>query len=347
MPALAIAKALRAERPDLRVVLVGAQRGIEARLLPGRDYPFELLPAEPLYRRQWWKNLRWPFLLVRLLREVDRLLDRERPALVVGTGGYASAPVVWRAARRRIPTTLLELNAYPGLAVRRLAGSVNEIWLGLAEAKKHLRPGANTRVLETGAPIEPPDPGLRAGALRRFGLDPEVPVLLVTGGSQGALALNEAVAGWLALGASQPLQVLWATGRGTFERFAALNDPPRVQVFDFLDPIGPAYSVADLALGRAGMMTVAELCAWGIPSILVPLPTAAADHQTPNAVAMAQAGAAVHLPQRAVTPERLRQELTRLGQSAELRARMKRAALTRSHPEATRQIAARIGVYLG
>jgi len=155
MPALAIAAALRRSHPDWRVLLVGAMRGIEAQLLPTRDFPYQLLPAEPIYRKQWWKNLRWPLLALRLRREVDRLLERERPAVVIGTGGYASGPVVWRASRRGIPTAMLELNAYPGLAVRWLARSVREVWLGSPEARQHLRRGAGTEIVDTGAPILP------------------------------------------------------------------------------------------------------------------------------------------------------------------------------------------------
>ncbi|HTL05884.1 MAG TPA: UDP-N-acetylglucosamine--N-acetylmuramyl-(pentapeptide) pyrophosphoryl-undecaprenol N-acetylglucosamine transferase [Gemmatimonadales bacterium] len=347
MPALAIAGALRRKHPEWRVLLVGAERGIEARLLPTRDYPFRLLPAEPIYRKQWWKNLRWPLLALRLRREVDALLDEERPAVVVGTGGYGAGPVVWRAARRGIPTTVLELNAYPGLAVRWLARSVREVWLGSPEARHHLKPGARTEIVDTGAPILPPDPLLRGAAQERFGLDPAKPVLLITGGSQGALALNQAVAEWLASGQAGAVQVLWATGAASFARFQSLQAPPAVQLFDFLDPIAPAYAVADLALCRAGMMTIAELCAWGIPSVLVPLPSAAADHQTPNARAIDEAGAGIHLPQSELSAARLGAAVSQLLADPARLLGMRAAALARAHPDALDRIVARIGVLSG
>ena len=347
MPALAIAAALRRSHPDWRILLVGAVRGIEAQLLPTRDFPYQLLPAEPIYRKQWWKNLRWPLLALRLRREVDRLLERERPAVVIGTGGYASGPVVWRASRRGIPTAMLELNAYPGLAVRWLARSVREVWLGSPEARRHLRSGAGTEIVDTGAPILPPDPGQRAAALQRFGLDGTRPVVLVTGGSQGALALNQATAEWIASGRADGVQVVWATGTGTFSRFQSLHRPPAVQVHGFLDPIAPAYAVADLALARSGMMTLSELCAWGIPSILVPLPTAAADHQTPNAKAVQEAGAGVFLSQSELTAGRLAELIdSLLGDPVRLGA-MRAAALARARPDALARIVARIGVLSG
>ena len=342
MPALAIAAAFRAAHPASRVALVGAQRGIEARLLPSRDFPFTLLAAEPIYRRQWWKNLRWPFLLPGLLRQVDRLLDEERPGFVLGTGGYAAGPVVWRAARRGIRTAMLELNAYPGLAVRWLAKSVNELWLGSPEARAHLKPGARTEVIDTGVPITPPDPALRPEAMQRYGLDPARLVLLITGGSQGAVALNQVVAEWLQSGGGERLQVLWSTGKGSHARFAALHRPPAVQVFEFLDPIGPAYSVADLALTRAGMMTVAELCAWGIPAILVPLPTAAADHQMFNAHALANAGASVLLLEREFTADAFAKTVLPLVHDANRLGALAKSARGRGHPNAARTIVAKV-----
>jgi len=342
MPALAVAEQLRRDQPGWRIVLAGAERGIEARLLPERHWPYHLLPAEPIYRRQWWKNVRWPGLAWRLIRAVDRVLDTEQPAVVLGTGGYAAGPVVWRAARRGIPTAVLEQDAFPGLTTRWLAGRVREIYLAVPEAQRQLRIRPGTEAIVTGAPIVPPDLSLRTVGRERFGLDPTRPVVLVTGGSQGSLAVNRAVADWVRAGGTDGLQLLWATGRLTYDQFHDLHRPPEVQVFDFLDPIQPALAVASLAVTRAGMMTIAELCAWGIPSILVPLPTAAQDHQHRNARVMAEAGAAVLLPQSELTATRLGREVGILLQDDRVRTGMSAAALGRGRPGATAEIARRI-----
>jgi UDP-N-acetylglucosamine--N-acetylmuramyl-(pentapeptide) pyrophosphoryl-undecaprenol N-acetylglucosamine transferase len=342
MPALAIAQALREREPEIEPVLVGAVRGVEARILPTRDFRFHLLPSEPIYRRTWWKNVRWPLIAGRLLREVARVFEQERPAAVLGTGGYASAPVVWWAARQGIPTAVQEQNAYPGLATRLLSRRVRHVYLGLPEARPLLRFGARTEVFDTGNPIVPPSPARRSAALARFGLDGTRPVVLVTGGSQGALAINRAVAGWLDAGGLTGAQLLWVTGRGTYDEFASRNRPPVVQVIDFLDPMADGYAVADVVVSRAGMITVAELCAWGLPSVLVPLPTAAADHQTHNARVLADAGASALLPQSTLTPASLGELVGALLGDRTRRDAMAARALARGRPQAAADIVSRL-----
>lgn len=339
MPALAVAEATRSLHPEWRFVFAGAERGIEARLLPERLLPHHLLPMEPFYRHQWWRNLRWPFLLAPLLRRIDAMLDAEQPAVVIGTGGYASGPVVWRAARRGIPTGILELDVRPGIATRWLARRANEIWLAAPEAMAALSAAARLRAKVTGAPISLPDPSRRASARQRFQLGDDRPVVVVTGGSQGSRAINSLVAEWLRGGGGAGAQLIWSTGPTTHGDFAALHAPPEVTVVPFLDPMADAWSVADICVARAGMMTLAELCAWGIPSILVPLPTAAADHQTHNARAMAEAGAARMLVQQGLDATTFGQVISEVLDDGEGRATMAAAARSRGRPGAAGMIA--------
>ena len=338
MPALSIAEAVRSAAPELEPVLVGATRGIEARVLPTREFRYHLLPAEPIYRRTWWKNVRWPLIASRLVGAVGRVYTSEKPVAVLGTGGYASGPVVWFARGRGIPSAVQEQNAYPGLATRWLARRVDHVYLGLPEARPLLKPGRATEVFETGNPIVSPDPSRRAAGMQRFALDGTRPVVLITGGSQGALAINRAVADWIRAGAQRNAVVIWVTGRGTYGEFAAFHAPPHVHVVDFLDPMADAYAVADLVLSRAGMITVAEICAWGLPSILVPLPTAAADHQTHNARAMAEAGAAALLPQDEMVRDGVGGTVGRLLGAGAEREAMAAAARARGRPQAARDI---------
>jgi UDP-N-acetylglucosamine--N-acetylmuramyl-(pentapeptide) pyrophosphoryl-undecaprenol N-acetylglucosamine transferase len=338
MPALAIASALLEHAPGIEPVLIGASRGVEAGILPNRDFRFHLLPMEPIYRQTWWRNFRWPFVAGRLLRQVAHVFENEQPAAVIGTGGYASGPVVWWAARHGIPTAIQEQNAYPGLASRWLSRRVDHVYLGLPEAGRLLRFGKATRVFDTGNPITPPAPERRGAAMIKFGLDGKSPVVLVTGGSQGARAINRAVAGWLDAGGSADANLIWITGRSTYEEFATYHQPPGIQVLDFLDPMGDGYAVADLVVSRAGMITVAELCAWGMPSVLIPLPTAAADHQSHNARVLASSGASLLLPQSDLTADRLRDVITGLLGDSSRRKQMGERALARGRPQAARDI---------
>jgi UDP-N-acetylglucosamine--N-acetylmuramyl-(pentapeptide) pyrophosphoryl-undecaprenol N-acetylglucosamine transferase len=340
MPALALADALRAARADLEPVLVGAMRGVETMVLPRRPYRYHLLPAEPLYRRAWWRNLRWPLVLPRLWRATRAVLVEERPQLVVGTGGYASGPVLLAAHRAGIPIALQEQNAYPGITSRWAARWAAQVHLGFPEAARRIRPGRRTVVHALGNPIVPPPPARsRAAARAALGLDPARRVVLVTGGSQGARAVNRAVAEALWGGGLRDAALLWSTGAATYPEYATLDRPPDIQVRPFWDPIATAYAAADLVVARAGAMTVAELAAWGLPSILVPLPTAAADHQTANARAMAAAGAAIHLPEGVLGGGRLARELEDLMANAGRLPAMAAAATARGHPEAARAIA--------
>jgi len=342
MPALALAQVLREARPDINPVLVGAVRGIDGQVLERYPYRYHLLPFEPLYRRAWWRNLRWPVVLARVWRATGRLLDAEQPAIVIGTGGYVAGPVLWRAERRGIPTAVQEQNAFPGLTTRRLARRVRQIHLGFPEAAGRLVIGPRTEVFSLGNPIVRPQFGDRGAARRELGLDPTQRCVLIFGGSQGARALNDAVAGALDRDRLRGVSLLWGTGTAHEAHLARYAAAGRVVVRGFFDPIAPAYRAADLVICRAGAMTVAELCAWGKPSVLVPLPSAAADHQTYNARALANAGAAVHLPERDLGPDSLARIITDLLGDASRMGGLATHALERGRPNAAREIVSKI-----
>jgi len=344
MPALALAQALREARPEVEPVLVGALRGIEAEVLPRHPFRF-YLPIEPIHRHAWWRNLRWPLVAWRSWRAVGRILAAERPAVVIGTGGYAAGPMVLRAQRAGIPTVVQEQNAFPGLTSRWLAGGARQVHLGFPEARAQLHPGPTTEVYCFGNPIRPPphpQPGDRAAALRAFGLEAGRPTLLVFGGSQGARSINYAVAAALERRALSEVNVLWGVGAAHQAALASYAVPGRVVVQGFFDPMAAAYRAADLVVCRAGAMTMAELCAWGKPSVLVPLPSAAAAHQAFNAQALAAEGAAVLLPENELGAQRLAQLVRELVSDEQRLGSLAARARERGHPDAAREIVSRI-----
>jgi UDP-N-acetylglucosamine--N-acetylmuramyl-(pentapeptide) pyrophosphoryl-undecaprenol N-acetylglucosamine transferase len=349
-PALNIAAALEELRPDVRPMFVGARRGIEARVLPERGVDHRLLPLEPIRRDQVWRNWRLVPGLTGSVLGLARLTLETRPRLVVGTGGYASGPACAWGVLTGIPVAIQEQNSYPGLTTRWLSRFAHQVHLGFPEAEAYLRPGKRTELFNHGNPIQPPDTGVdRREAREAFGLAPDSTVVLVVGGSQGARAVNEALLGALervAGGqAKRPasLEILWATGPnhidGIQARLAEMEPAPWVQPVGYIDRMPLALAAADVAVSRAGAMGTAELLAWGIPSILVPLPTAAADHQTHNARALDEFGAAVALPESELSPERLWQDLAALVADEPRRHVMAGRAQERARPEAARRVA--------
>jgi UDP-N-acetylglucosamine--N-acetylmuramyl-(pentapeptide) pyrophosphoryl-undecaprenol N-acetylglucosamine transferase len=342
-PGLAIARTLVRLEPRVRPFFVGAERGIEKQVLPGTEFPHLLLDLHPLYRgRPWenWKTVRGALGAWRAIAALDR---RERPRLVVGTGGYAAGVALAYAVAHRIPIVQQAGDSHPGLTARAFRRWTRETYLAFPEAARVLG-GDPAQLLDTGAPIEPPSAPRpdRRSARAKWGFPPEQGrVLLMYGGSQGSVAMNRVVADWVRRGIPEDLHLIWMTGRASYGEFASL-DGGRVRVREYLSPIADAYAAADLALVRGGAMTTAELFAWGIPPIVVPLPSAAADHQTHNARALAAAGAAVHLPQSELTVERLDREVRSLLADASAMARLAAGASARARPDAAETIARRI-----
>lgn len=349
-PALALAEAMQSESHDVEVEFVGARRGVEATVLPRRGVPYTLLPMEPVYRSRPWRNWRLVPAATRSFAAIAALFRRYRPQLVVGTGGYASAPACLWAVAKRVPMAVQEQNALPGATTRLLARYARQVHLGFPEAEKRIRPGRRTRVFALGNPIRPPDTSLNRLACREsFGLGRSATVVLVVGGSQGARGINEVVIGALEQVAAgrltRPpgLELLWATGPANYDALRARLEQIDAKAWShlvaYIDDMPRALAATDIAISRAGAMMTAELLAWGIPSLLVPLPTAAADHQMRNARALEAAGAAVCLEESSLTPDVLWQELSALVGHEGKRARMNQAAMRRARPDAARAIA--------
>lgn len=347
-PGLALAEAFQARPEGAEIFFIGAQRGVEARVLPERGVPHELLRLEPIRRSRIWENWKLVPALWSVVWGIPRIFSAFQPDLVVGTGGYASGPVVAWALLRGIPTAIQEQNSYPGLTTRLLAGRVRQLHLAFPEALKHMEPGEQTEIFELGNPIQPPDSSIDPEHARlHFDLG-EGPVALVVGGSQGAKPINDALLRDLEdLGSISPtdrgnLQLLWATGPRNYgpiaEELDRLGVTEWVKAVPYIHDMGSALAIADMAISRAGAMAIAELCAWGIPSILVPFPHAAANHQHHNAAALDESDAAVMVVESELEPGRLWSELMKLARDPARRAALAARASERGHPDAATEI---------
>ena len=341
-PGLAIARALVRLRPDIVPHFVGAERGIERDVLPATEFSYTLLDLHPLHRRRLWQNWRTLQSARTAWRAMGQLARALKPSVMIGTGGYASGvPLIW-GWRYGIPLVQHIGDSHPGVTARYLTRVSREVYLGFPEAARWLAHGRAV-LCDTGNPIEPP-PDIRAdGAAARahWGFPPHARVLLVFGGSQGARAINQVVAQWIARGIPDTLCMIWATGRAQYDAFKQL-DRADVRVVPYLSPIADAYAAAELALVRGGTTGTSELCAWGVPMLICPLPTAAQDHQTSNAVALERAGAALHVPQAALTVDRLDRDVRALLTDAHRLGALARGARERARPNAAREIAQRI-----
>lgn len=341
-PALAIARALIRRESTVRAHFIGAHRGIERDVLPTTEFPFTLVNAHPLYRSGIWRN--WKTLVggITAWRHLGRVGAAFAPDLVVGTGGYASAVALGWAGVHGLPIVQHVGDSHPGATARLFARFSTEAYLGFPEAEAFL-PHGRCRYYATGNPIEPP-PDIRpkpAEARAKWGFPPSARVLLVFGGSQGARALNVATLGFIEHGLPDSMCVIWATGKAQYDLYKGCARPD-VQVVPYLAPIADAYAAADIALVRGGMMGTSELCAWGVPMLICPLPTAAHDHQTANAQALERAGAAIHVPQSALTPDRITTEIGALVADPHRLGTLARSALARARPHAADEIAGHI-----
>ncbi|MEX2111379.1 MAG: UDP-N-acetylglucosamine--N-acetylmuramyl-(pentapeptide) pyrophosphoryl-undecaprenol N-acetylglucosamine transferase [Gemmatimonadaceae bacterium] len=342
-PGLAIARAMVKADRRVEPFFIGAERGIEREVLPQVGFPFELLDLHPLYRSRPWENWKTVRGALTAWHSIRAEVESEPPACVVGTGGYAAGLALGYAVYHGIPIVLQEQNTYPGLTARFFSRYAAQVHLGFPEGRSRLWASKRTKVLDSGNPIEPPpaDAFDKSSAKTKWGFPPDGKVLLVYGGSQGSQAVNGAVADWVRSGLPRDLSVIWATGRGNYEKYSRLEDA-QVKVRSYIAPISEAYRASDFALSRAGAMATAELCAWGIPAIVVPLPTAAADHQTANAKALERAGAAKVIPQAGLSRDTLAKTIGALVDQPNTLDTMKRKALERARPNAAADIARHI-----
>jgi len=294
-PAVAVVERLRAATDQLEVTFVGTSRGLESGIVPALGYRMRRIMARPLPAT---KDIRLVlaglYAGVGLLQSMFILLV-ERPNVVVGTGGYASGPLVFAASLVGIPTLLIEPNVIPGRTTMMLARFVDRIALGFQESVCYFRRGTNLRV--TGVPVRA---GLvaitRDEGLKKFGLDPARKTVLVFGGSRGAHSINRAFVGAArVLQARADLQFLVQTGEADYaEVTKALGELDLTcRAYPYLDDIGYAYRASDLVVARAGASTVTEVAAFALPSILIPYPHATMSHQDENARLMEARGAAL------------------------------------------------------
>lgn len=297
-PAVAVAEALkRRYGSEVEILFVGAEGKMEMEKVPALGYDIVGLPILGIQRKFTWKNLTVPFRLIGSVLKARKVIRTFRPDAVVGFGGYASGPVLWTAQQMGVPTVIQEQNSFAGVANKILSRKAKRICVAY-EGMDRFFPAE--KIVMTGNPLR----GTfgrgsveRSKALEHYGFNTELPVVLVVGGSLGTRTLNNMMKSWVAtLDGEAPVQVIWQTGK-FYERemreFLAKHPTSHIWQGAFIERMDYAYEAADLVISRSGACTVSELCLVGKPTLFVPSPNVAEDHQTKNAMALVEKGAAV------------------------------------------------------
>lgn len=298
-PAVAIANTFRERYPDADILFVGAQGRMEMTRVPEAGYKIVGLWISGLQRKLTLSNLLFPVKMIVSYMKARSIVKQFKPHAVIGTGGYASGPIMIAATRASIPSVIQEQNSFAGLANKQVANKVSKVCVAYEGMEKYF---PKEKIVFTGNPVRKDilsTDTKREKALTHFGFSSNVKTLLIIGGSLGARTINESIlAGIGKLGAAQ-IQVIWQTGKGYFETYKnqlGNYDTKKIRVQDFVREMDLAYAVADIVISRSGALAVSELCIAKKACILVPSPNVAEDHQTKNAKALADKDAAILIP---------------------------------------------------
>jgi UDP-N-acetylglucosamine--N-acetylmuramyl-(pentapeptide) pyrophosphoryl-undecaprenol N-acetylglucosamine transferase len=311
-PAIAIANALKSRAPGVDILFVGAEGRMEMEKVPAEGYAIVGLPVAGLQRKLTWKNLLLPYKLWKSVQKAAQIISHFKPDIVVGVGGYASAPVLWTAQRKNIPTVIQEQNSYAGITNKLLAKRASKICVAYDGMERFF---PKEKIVLTGNPVRftrhPPPPPEEEGA-KRPSLEDQGGAVLVVGGSLGARTLNQAMIQALPDLRDCGVHFIWQTGKSYFEQAknnlsstpsqgGRVNFPPlgggsgwgSLTVVDFISRMDAAFASADVVVSRAGAGTISELCVAAKACVLVPSPNVAEDHQTKNAQALVDKNAAI------------------------------------------------------
>ena len=302
-PAISIAGKLKEANPETEILFVGAEGRMEMEKVPAAGYEIVGLPMAGLQRQLNWEglkhNVRVPGKLLRSIRKAGRVLDEFKPDIAIGVGGYASAPLLWQAERKKIPTLIQEQNGFAGLTNKILGKRAGCICVAYEGMEKFF---PAEKIVFSGNPIRPEIHAYtaqdRAEGLKFYGLSEGRRHLFIVGGSLGAGTLNRAMRAWIEAGCpgGEDVEVLWQCGKyykKGIDEFMAGRELPQVHYTDFIGRMDLAYACADVLISRAGASSVSEICAAGKAAVFVPSPNVAEDHQTHNAMALVRKDAAL------------------------------------------------------
>ena len=337
-PAIAIANAIADKLGNVDIHFVGAIGRMEMDKVPLSGYPITGLWISGLQRKLTVKNLLFPFKLISSLVVARNIITKFKPDLVIGTGGYASGPVLYIASKKRIPTLVHEQNAFPGITNKLLGKSVDKICVSYPNMDRYF---AKEKIILTGNPIRKEILNLKPTkkeSLSFFKLKANKKTLLIIGGSQGAKQINIAIAENIKKILNLDLQIIWQTGKNIPSIDDNLSANKNIVIKEFINNMDKAYVASDVIISRAGAIAIAEIIAAKKPAIFIPLPTAAEDHQTKNAKTLADGNAGILINEKNVQSE-IVEKLSSLVKNPELQKSIINNLAAFSYPDAADKIA--------
>ncbi|MDP2060765.1 MAG: undecaprenyldiphospho-muramoylpentapeptide beta-N-acetylglucosaminyltransferase [Flavobacteriaceae bacterium] len=296
-PAIAIADELKKRHPDAEILFVGAKGRMEMEKIPQAGYTIEGLWISGLQRSLSLSNLSFPFKVIKSIFQSRKILNRFKPDAVIGTGGFASGPLLYAAASKKIPTLIQEQNSYPGITNKILSKKVNVICVAYENMERYF---PKSKLLLTGNPLRSDLTGVmlkNKTAVTHFGLDSNKIIVLVLGGSLGARNINILIENNREYFIQKDIQVIWQTGKYYFNNYKKY-DRETIRVVPFINRMDLAYQAADIIVSRSGALSVSELSLVGKSVVFIPSPNVAEDHQTKNAKAIASQDAAILLEEK-------------------------------------------------
>lgn len=292
-PAIAIANELKLRYPEAKFLFVGAKDKMEMEKVPQAGYEIKGLWISGIQRKLTLKNLSFPFKLLSSLWKANRIIKKFKPDIAIGTGGFASGPTLMMASRKGIPTLIQEQNSFPGITNKLLSKKANKICVAYDHLERFF---PTDKIIKTGNPVRQDLLSIHhktQEANEFFSLDKNKTTILVLGGSLGARRINQLIEEQLSFFKEQEVQLVWQCGKLYFEEYQKYNQVENVQVHQFVNRMDLAYAAADVIISRAGASSVSELCIVGKPTVFIPSPNVAEDHQTKNAQSIANKHGAI------------------------------------------------------
>ncbi|MEG0732271.1 MAG: undecaprenyldiphospho-muramoylpentapeptide beta-N-acetylglucosaminyltransferase [Vagococcus sp.] len=337
-PAVSLVKYIKKKHPDAEFIYVGTKKGLESKIIPDQNIPFETIEIQGFKRSLSPSNFKTVYLFLKSISDAKKIIKKFQPDIVIGTGGYVCGSVVYAAHKLNIPTVIHEQNSVAGVTNKFLARYVDKIGICFSDVASDF---PKEKVVMVGNPRAQEVAGIqKSPVLNEYGLDPDTPTVLIFGGSRGALAINNVLLDSLSSFKDKPYQVLYASGEIYFDevkkKWQSLGEElDNVKVVPYIKNMEHVLANVDVVVGRAGATSLAEITSLGLPSILIPSPNVTNDHQTKNAQSLVNKNAAIMVKNAELTKETLLSSIDQVMLNPNVKEQMKEASKNEGIQDAT------------